>query len=252
MSYFFHQALYRPLFNLLILFYQTAAFQDLGVAIILLTFGIRLLLFPLFYKSFRSQTILQRLQPHVKRIQEEHKGNREKQGRAMMELYKEHKVNPFSSFLLILIQLPILIALYQVFLNNSPESLSDLYFFVKAPLVIHRTFLGLIDLSKHSIIIVVLAAFAQYFQGKLSLTKAKGTVQKSADRIGRQMIFIAPILTIVILQSLPAAVGLYWLATSLFSLAQQMIINRSLDTRDELNRKSPKPGEDVNRNDRPQ
>lgn len=172
---------------------------------------------------------MQKLQPHIQKIQHDHKDNREKQAQALMELYKQHKVNPFSGFLLILVQLPILIVLYRLFLQGiSLESFTNLYSFITAPTEINHSFLGLIDLQTKSILIVVLAAILQYFQGKLSLPKKDKANDSPTAKVGRSMIFVGPILTIVILTTLPAAVGLYWFASSAFSILQQIIINKQL------------------------
>lgn len=211
----FKTFLIDPLYNSLIFLYQNAAFQDLGIAIILLTVLIRIVLFPFFYKSAKSQLILQKLQPEVKKIQHDHKEDREKQAQALLGLYKKHKVNPFSSFLVILIQLPILIALYRVFLGDFSN--------------VHTLFLGLIDLRNPSILMVGLAVLAQYFQGKTALPKIEPGKELSApEKIGRQMVYLGPILTGMVLFSLPAAVGIYWLATSVFSIAQQIYINKTV------------------------
>ncbi|MEK9168453.1 MAG: YidC/Oxa1 family membrane protein insertase [Patescibacteria group bacterium] len=218
MSELFNKILYQPLFNVLVFLYQYLG--DLGVAIIILTVLIRVVLFPLFYKGAKDQAIMQRLAPKIKEIQTNHKNNREEQAKALMGLYREHKVNPLSSFLLILVQLPILIALYQVFMKG-----------LVGPDFLDLNFLGLIDLSKKSAIIVGLAAVAQYFQGKLSIISAKsGKDLTPMERMGRQMIYLGPILTIIFLYffNLPSAVGLYWLTTSLFSVIQQIIINKRL------------------------
>jgi len=216
----FNKILYQPLFNVLIFLYQYLG--DLGVAIIVLTILIRVVLFPLFYKGAKDQAIMQRLAPKIKEIQTNHKSNREEQARALMGLYREHQVNPLSSFLLILVQLPILIALYQVFMKGLSVEAGFL----------ELTFLGLIDLSKKSAIIVGLAAVAQYFQGKLSVVKTNKPFKDLTpmERMGRQMIYLGPILTIIFLYffNLPSAVGLYWLTTSLFSVIQQIIINKRL------------------------
>lgn len=229
MGSFFNTILYQPLFNALVFLYNTIAFQDLGVAIILLTVVVRVILYPLFYHSFKNQTLMQKLQPHIQKIQHDHKDNREKQAQALMELYKQHKINPFSGFLLILVQLPILIVLYQLFLKGiSPDSFQNLYNFISVPTEINHTFLGLIDLQTKSILIVVLAAALQYLQGKLSLPKNDKAESSPAAKIGRSMIFIGPVLTIVILSTLPAAVGVYWFASSAFSIFQQIIINGQL------------------------
>lgn len=211
----FKTFLIDPLYNSLIFLYQNAAFQDLGIAIILLTFLIRIVLFPFFYKSAKSQLIIQKLQPEVQKIQHDHKENKEKQAQALMELYKKHKVNPFSSFLIILLQLPILIALYQVFLGDFSN--------------VHTLFLGLIDLKNPNIIMVGLAALTQYYQGKVALPKSEpGKELSTPEKMGRQMVYLGPVLTGVVLFSLPAAVGIYWLATSVFSIIQQIYINKTV------------------------
>jgi YidC/Oxa1 family membrane protein insertase len=229
MGALFHEILFRPLFNGLVFLYNTVALQDLGVAILLLTVVIRIILYPLFYKSLKNQALLQKIQPDIKRIQETHKGNRERQAQALLALYQTHKVNPFSSFFLIFLQLPVLIALYQVFLKGfSPELFeANLYSFITEPSLLTHTFLGLIDVSHPNILVVGLAAAAQYLQGKLALPKASGE-NDAASRIGRQMVFIGPVLTLVILYNLPSAIGIYWFTTSVFSILQQVLVNRSI------------------------
>ena len=230
MSAIFHAILFDPLLNLLFFFYNTIALKDLGLAIIFLTLLVRIVLYPIFHKSVRHQRIMQEIQPKLKKIQETHKNDKTKQAEAMMDLYKDHKVNPFSGFFLLLVQLPILIALYQILRNIGPEILTGLYNFIPAPESINATFLGLINLSERNILIVVLAALAQYIQGKLSLPKQpKGHTPTQVEKIGRKMIYFGPILTIVIFFNFPAAVTLYWLVTSIFSIGQQILVNRQLD-----------------------
>jgi len=235
MGSLFHEILYRPLFNGLIYLYQTVAIEDFGLAIIFLTLIIRIIFYPLFYKSFRNQILLQKIQPEIKKIQKDNKHNREAQAQALLALYKMHKVNPFSSFFLILIQLPILIALYRVFLNGfSVDVLPVMYSFISEPTMLSPYFFNLINLEDPNILIVGFAALAQYFQGKLSLARNTGKSAQNkevsmTERLGKQMVFFGPILTVVILFSLPAAIGIYWLTTSVFSIGQQYIISRSLD-----------------------
>lgn len=232
MSSLFHTFLYQPLFNALVFIYNYVG--DIGVAIIVLTVITRIVLYPLFYKSFKNQTIMNKLQPEIQKIQHDHKHDREKQAQALMALYRQHKVNPFSGFLLIFVQLPVLIALYRVFLSGfSPEFLGDLYGFVSAPVEFNNLFLGLIDLKTKSILMVGLAALAQYFQGYLTLAKRDPAgAESSAAKIGRQMVFIGPIITVLVLASLPSAIGLYWLAGTIFSIAQQVVINKRLKNKD--------------------
>ncbi|MEE8131711.1 MAG: YidC/Oxa1 family membrane protein insertase [Candidatus Paceibacterota bacterium] len=240
MANLFHEFLYRPLFNTLIFLYQNFSFHDLGIAIILLTILIRFVLFPLFYKGAKDQAIMQRLAPKIKEIQRNHKDNREKQAQAMLELYRLHRVNPFSGFLLLIVQLPILIALYRVFLKGlSVDSFNILYSFVSHPDSLNLFFLGIIDLSTRNIFIIILAVIAQYFQGKLSLAKVKNSDSKSltaVEKMSRQMVFMGPVLTFVFLYvfNLPSAVGLYWLTTTVFSVVQQIAINKQLGQNAEL------------------
>ncbi len=224
----FNAVLYNPLFNILVIFYDSIALQDLGLAIIFLTILIRLLLFPIFHESLRQQKIQQALQPHIKKIQEKHKNNREDQTKAILNLYTEHKANPALPIILILLQLPVLIALFLIFKAGiTAESLNSLYSFVPRPLTINHTFFNLLDLTKASLLLTVLAAIAQYFQSKLAIVKPKpGETQTDAERIGRSLVYVAPLITLAVLWTLPAAIGLYWITTTIFSAAQQVIINK--------------------------
>jgi YidC/Oxa1 family membrane protein insertase len=230
-SYLYHIILYQPLLNVLVFFYNTIAFHDFGLAVIFLTILVRLILFPIYQKSLRHQTIMQELQPRVAKIQELHKSNKEQQSRALLDLYKEHNINPFSGFLFLLIQLPILFAVYGIFLQSfTPDFFKDLYGFVAQPAVFNTTFFGLINLSKGSIVVVVLAAFAQYYQGRMTIKKpAPGVELTAADRMARNMLYIAPAITILIFMRLPAALSLYWLITSLISIGQQALVIKQRD-----------------------
>ncbi len=229
MGYFFNLIFYQPILNLLVYWYETVAARDFGIAIILVTIIMRLVLYPFFHKGAKQQMIMQRIQPHIKKIQEQHKHDREKQGQAMMDLYKEHGVNPFSSILLLLIQIPIMLALYWVVRSGlAPGNLAGLYSFIAPPGPINTLFLSFIDLTKPNLILIGLAAIAQYFQARLALYKNpdRNAKPSSAEMMARQMAFVGPVVTVVIFYSLPAAVGLYWFVTSLFSVFQQIIINR--------------------------
>jgi YidC/Oxa1 family membrane protein insertase len=214
----FNKLFYQPILGVLVFIYKNIAFHDLGVAIILLTIFIRLLLLPFFYHGAKDQTKIQRLQPMVKKIQEDHKHNKEKQTQALLDLYKEHRINPFSSILLLIVQLPILIALYRVFLTGLSSDVFDNY-----------KFLSLINLNEKSFVIVILATLAQYLQGKLMLPKT-GAGQTAAEKANQTMLlYVGPALTFIVLVNLPSALGLYWLVSSLFSLGQQIFINQALE-----------------------
>src|SRR5438105_244127 len=147
MSIFVH-LIYQPIFNALIFFYNLVG--DMGVAIIIITLLIRLLLLPLANKSFRSQRRLQALQPELQKLQEKHKEDRETLAKEMMAFYKREGVSPASSCLPVLLQFPIIIALFYVFRNtiSGHQQLTLLYPFIHHPHHIDPHFLGLIDLSK--------------------------------------------------------------------------------------------------------
>src|SRR3989344_1308397 len=237
MSYIFHTFLYQPLFNVLIVLYQTVSFYDLGIAIIILTALIRILLYPVSQKGIRSQKEMFAIQPQIKKIQEEYKDNKEEQMKRVMAMYKEKKVNPFSGCLPILVQLPILIALYWVFIAGFEEgSLSNLYSFIHNPGSINHIFLGFIDIAKkQNIILAVLAGILQFWQSKMVLDQqTKGQTKKSAQgdfslAMSKQMTYMMPVMTVLISYSLQAGLALYWITTTLFSIAQQWIVFKKQD-----------------------
>lgn len=211
------------------LLYNYIPGHDFGIAIIFLTILIRVVLYPLSVKAVNSQKSLQELQPKIKLIQEKYKDNKEKQAKEMLALYKTEKINPFSGLLLAIIQLPILIALYQVFWNGlKPEELSGLYAFVQNPGQINALFLNIINLSKPNIVFAVLAGAVQYFQTKMLLpqnSKVKQGKQADFSQImQKQMTYFFPVFTVIILLGLPSALGLYWTTSGLFSIVQQYFI----------------------------
>src|SRR3989338_3874182 len=115
---FFTTIFYQPLWNALVWFYNILPGHDIGLAIILLTIVIKIILFPFTLQSLRSQKAMQTLQPKLDALKQQYKDDKEGQAKAMMELYKTEKVSPFSSCLPLLIQLPFLFALYRVLQNG--------------------------------------------------------------------------------------------------------------------------------------
>ena len=231
MTYLYQQILYRPILNLLIFFYQTIGFHDLGLAIILVTLFIRIILYPFFHTGAKQQMLMQRIQPHIKKIQEKHKDNRDEQAKALMELYKEHGVNPFAGILLLIIQIPILLTFYWVIRSGvGTAQITGLYSFIAAPGSINVLFLGIINLAKPNYILIFAAALAQFLQARLAIYRTPGsTVPLSqAEKIARQMVFVGPVITILVFYNFPAALSLYWLMSALFSAVQQYFVNKHL------------------------
>lgn len=226
-------AIYRPILNLLVFLYNVIPGHDVGVVIILVTIIIRLLLAPLFHKSLKGQKAMNALQPKLTEVREIHKDNKEAQTKAMMELYKEHKINPLSSCLPILVQLPILIALYQVFIKALHGNLTGLYHFVANPGVLNPKLLNLLDLSKPNIYLAVIAGAAQFWQSKLMMPP-KGSGDATMKAMSVQTTYILPIISVIIALKLPAGLPLYWIITTLFAIGQQYYINRKTDAAVEI------------------
>jgi YidC/Oxa1 family membrane protein insertase len=233
MKNIFNEILVYPLLNLLVFFYQYI--PDIGIVIILLTIIVRLLLLPSFHKSLKHQRALTALQPKMHEIREKYKDDKEAQAKAMMELYSVHKVNPFSSCLPLLIQLPILIALYMVFIRSLDGStLNGLYSFIKDPGAIDPMFLGFLNLAHSNWIMAVLAGVLQYFLSKMTLppTTSNDTMSKM---VSYQTLYFLPLITIVLGGQFPAGLTLYWIVTTLFGIGQQYYILRK-EAKDALNK----------------
>lgn len=222
-SSIFNTILYKPLFNILILLYQYLAFGDLGLAIILLTIFIRILLYPLTAQSLSAQKKITELQPKIQEIQKKHKNEPGKGGLEILQLYQKEKINPSSGFLPLLLQIPILIALYKVFLDVSSIDPNLLYSFVSNPGFVKPSFFGILNLNQPSIFLAGLASITQFFQSKTLTTETRAQGSDLAQMMQKQGLYFFPVLTFFILLKLPAAIGLYWLATTLFSLVQQKI-----------------------------
>jgi YidC/Oxa1 family membrane protein insertase len=232
----YNEILHKPLLNALIWLTAILPFHDLGFAVIILTVAVRFLLFPFTHHSVKAQIKMRTLEPEIAKIREEHKENQQEQGQKIMTLYKEHGVNPFSGCLMLLVQLPILIALYRVFwLGIDIETLpGELYSFVSLPESINTMFLGAINLMEASIIIAALAGITQFIQMKLAMPpssapKKEPTANGMPD-ISRimttQMTYVMPIVIFVIGLRFPAAVSLYWTTMNLFAIIHESIVRR--------------------------
>ena len=230
----FNVVLFQPLLNLLVFLYNIVPYHDLGVAIILLTIIIKAVLYPLASQSIKSQKSLQDLQPKIEEIKKQHKDNKEGQAKALMELYKNNKVNPFSSCLPLLIQLPFLIAVYQVFQRGlNAKSLDLLYPFVANPGVLNPVSFGFLDLNKPQIALAVLTGLAQFWQTKMMITKKppaevkKSPGAKDEDMMAmmnKQMLYFMPVMTVFIGIILPSGLVLYWLVMTLLTVFQQELV----------------------------
>jgi len=236
MFYIFQTFFYEPILNLVIFLYNIAPGHDLGIAIILLTIIIKVILLPLSKQSIKSQKALQDLQPKIDEIKKKYANKKEEMGRAMMGLYKENKVNPFSSCLPLLVQLPFLFAVFRVFRNGfTEETLNLTYSFISRPDQVNSLAFGFLELAKPNVFLAILAGAAQFWQAKMMMTKKAQTKSPGAKDenvmaiMNKQMLYFMPALTVFIGLTLPGGLTLYWFITTLLMALQQLYIFKQKD-----------------------
>lgn len=227
----YHEVIYRPLLNGLVGIYLLLPYRDLGLAIIVLTLLVRLILHHSFAAAIRSQRAMAKIAPRLREIQERHKSNREAAAAATMALYREEGVHPLSGCLPLLIQLPVLIGLYRVFWKGiALEDHSLLYSFLPALDVFDPVAFGLFNLAQPSIVLAAAAGASQFLQ---SLTMPQPPVSSSAagdfsSAMAWQARYVFPVIIAAISWSLPSALAFYWTVFNLLAILHQRLIERRL------------------------
>lgn len=226
-----HTILYQPLYNLLIFLAWLVPGHSIGWAIIIITVIIRLILLPSSLKAAHAQARIQALQPKVNQLRKRHKGNSMEMNKAIMALYKEEGVSQFGACLPLLIQLPILIILYQVFQRGlNAGSLSDLYSFVPQIDAVNTGFYGL-DLTKPNLwLLPILAGVTQFVLSKMTMPKTDPNAPNDdpAQMMSKQMLYIFPIINVFFARIVPSALSLYWVITTVISIFQQWYVNENI------------------------
>lgn len=223
--------LYQPLLNALAALVSIIPGGDVGVAVIVLTIIVKIILFPLSQKSIESQAEMNILTPEINKIKASG-ASKEEQARLTFELYKKHNTNPFSGCLLVLIQIPVIFALYYVFFKGINFESGLLYSFISVPPHINMIFLGLLDITKKSLVLAVLAGFSQYLQAhfmpKPAVSSSSGTSfsENFSKSMNMQMKYIFPFIIAFIAYSISGAVALYWITSNLFMVGQQIYVQR--------------------------
>lgn len=231
LSNIWNAILYKPLVNILAFLVAIIPGGDVGVAVVALTILVKLAIFPLSQRSIESQAKMNLLTPELNKIKKSG-ASKEEQAKATFELYKKNKTNPFSGCLLLLIQLPIIFALYYVFLKGINFDGNLLYSFIKSPEHINMNFLGLIDISQKSLLLAILAGISQFFQAylmpkPLPSSDKSGSFQDSfAKSMQLQMKYVFPIIVVFIAYSISGAVALYWVTSNIFAIGQQIYVNK--------------------------
>lgn len=236
-STFSNAVFYQPLYNGLIYLMDTLPFFDAGVIVILFTILVKLILFPLSIKATRAQIEMKEIEGDLKKIKEQYP-DKQVQTQKTIDLYKEKNINPFAGFFVLLLQLPIIIALYRIFLKSGLPVINTalLYPFVSAPLFIHMNFLGLIDIAGKSILLAVIAGVSTYFQISFAApvqqqtnSNEKPSMQDDVMKMMQtQMKYGFPVLVTFISWSVSAAVSIYWITSNLFTIGQELYIRKHI------------------------
>ena len=237
MSKLFNNFFYEPLYNAFIYLFDLTAL-DAGLVIVLFTIIIKFVLFPLSIKATKSQMEMKSIEKDLKEIKEKYKDNKEEQTRKTVELYREKNINPFAGIFVLLLQLPIVIALYQVFLKSGLPSIKTdiLYKFVSVPSVIDMNFLNIINVSEKSIFLGFIAAVSTYFQIKYSTLEnpsdKNNTKQTNEPDFAKmmqvQMKYGFPVIVFFISWSISSAISIYWITSNLFTIIQEMYIRKHI------------------------
>lgn len=235
MSFIFNTFFYIPLYNGLIFFVDIIPGHNVGVVVIIFTLFIKIILFPLSQKSVKTQFEIKQLDPEVEEIKRKYKDNKQLQAEKIMKLYGEKKINPFSGIFLMLIQFPVLIGLYWVFLKGGLPDINEgiLYSFTKIPEVINMSFLGA-NVADKSTLFAILAALSQFLQTQMMMPKMKKREGNAApnfkDELARsmnmQMKYVMPVIIFIVARSFPAVVALYLMTSSLFAVGQELYVKR--------------------------
>jgi|CXWL01.1.fsa_nt_gi YidC/Oxa1 family membrane protein insertase len=231
---FFHTTLYTPIYNLLIFITSHIPGGDVGIAVIVVTLIVKFVTMPLALSALKTQKQMKHVEPELKKIKEKFKDNREMLAKETFALYKNNGIKPFSSILLTLVQLPVILSLYLVFAKEPllHVDLSILYSFVSIPENISPLFLNYFPITGHSILLAVVAAGAQFILGKISIPipeKSGSKVPALAEDFGRNMAiqarYVLPFIIAVVAYT-SGAIALYLITASVVGLFQEFFVRR--------------------------
>jgi len=229
----YNTVFYDPLLNALVFLIDVLPLHDMGIAVILLTIAVKFLIFPFQHRAILTQKKMRELEPDLKKIKETHKKDSQEQAKKTMALYKQHGVNPFANFIILLIQLPIFIALYKIFIVGVDFDLSRLYSFIAEPETIKTSFLGFFEMTQTSYILAALAGISQFFQMKLAMPPMKKDIVSGksfkddlAKSMSVQMRYIMPGIIFIFAAKLASAMALYWTTMNVFAIVHEMVVQR--------------------------
>jgi len=257
----FETLIVQPIFNALLLLYSIIPGGDFGIAIILFTIIIRFALYPLVRSQLHQTKLMRKMQPELAKIKQASGGNKQVEAAQQMELYKKFGIKPFRSILILLIQLPIFIALYQViqiitlhtdkvahYMYDPLESIPAIQTLIAHPESFNHMMLGFIDLTKTAfsaqgvnfalLALALISAFTQYIMSKQTMPTnntpkkfrqimAEAAAGKQSDpsdmttAMTSGMMKFMPVMMFFIMVGLPGAIALYYTTSNLVAVAQQ-------------------------------
>lgn len=238
MSYIWHTIFFDPIYNGLVFFIDTIPGGDVGLSIIAITLIVKFILLPLSIKAVKMQKVVREIEPELKEIKEKHKDDREALARATMDAYKKAGINPFSGIFLMLLQIPIVIALYFSVYSGGGVALPGintdlLYSFVPTPETVDMIFLGIIDIAEKSLPLALLAGLTQFIQAHLSLPKLEPRKEGESDMkadfarsMNVNMRYVLPAIIGFVAYSLSASVALYFTVSNIFAIGQEFVVRR--------------------------
>jgi YidC/Oxa1 family membrane protein insertase len=237
MNFIWHTFFFDPVYNALVFFIDVVRGGDVGIAIICTVILVKTVILPISLKAIRTQVAMREIEPKLAKIKEDYKDKREMQAIKTMELFKEAKVNPFSSILLLFIQIPVVIALYFSVYSGGGVKLPAintalLYSFIPTPETVNMIFLGFMDITMKSLPLAFLAGLTQFIHTSISLPTPKPREPNAepnfkddfARSMHLQMKYVMPVLITVVAYTLSAAIALYFTISNLMSIAQEYVV----------------------------
>jgi YidC/Oxa1 family membrane protein insertase len=231
----FNAVIYNPLYNGLVYLDGIIPTHDVGIAVILLTIVVRIIVYPLSRRAVQAQLDMKKVAPDIAKLRDKYKDDKQGESKAIFALYKERGIHPFASFLLVLVQFPVLIGLYWVFSRGGLPTvdITRLYSFVHVPSIINMEFLGIQNMAGHSIILAFLAGATQFIYTRLSMGPrgVKTATEASfsddmAKSLDVQARFVLPAVIAVIAFSVVSAAPLYWVTSNTFMILQEYAAGR--------------------------
>lgn len=229
----------QPIYNLFVFLLGVVPGGDMGLAIIAITLLMRLVLYPVFTASIRTQMAMQAMQGEFDALTAKYKDNPQELAKQRMGLMKKHNVRPLAGFVSLIVQFVLIIALYYaLFREGFPEiDTTLLYSFVSAPPLVDTTFLSVNLLTPHHLGLALIVGLTQYLAIRLTIMRtAKGAQPASPERAAAMkmqnnlMLYFLPVFISVISYTFPAAVGVYFTVSNLVSLLQEWIIRRQFSS----------------------